>query len=391
MSWQDPGSGYISAQAVENSVAYLGATHVRDSVPYNYWTLPEYIAIAQTGVRFDILASGPNIDIAGDIAAASLLESAVPSSIATMEGANEFNTQNSIYQGVSSVGSPPWAQFYGPPLYQAVKNAATLPNTAVIAASMANAGQTQIQQEGDLSSFVDSGNWHVYFGNGVQPGFGLAASVAAAETTTPGRPVTITETGYYTAVRAEDWGGGGVTPQVQAKMTLNILFDAFSDGVTTTYLYELMDNIAHPSDTDLEDSFGLFLANGTPKPAATAVHNLVSILTDAGPQASTFTPGSFAPIITGLPATAKTFLLEKSNGSYYAVVWNEPQIWNEALHLQVVPTSTLVTVQVGGSPVPVSIYSPLLSPLPRRSSAGTKALSFKLGANPIILEVSPAA
>ncbi len=391
MSWQNPGSAYANVRVVENSLAYLGASHVRDGIPYIYWTLPEYVAIAQTGIQFDILASGPTIDINGDIEAASELEAAVPSSVAAMEGANEFNTQNAIYVGVNSINNPPWAQLYGPPLYQAVHGAASLPGAIVIAASMANAGATQIQQEGNLSSFVDSANWHTYYGDGDQPAANLTASVLAAESTAPGQPVTITETGYYTAIHAEQWGGGGVNGRVQAILTLNVLLDAFSNGVVTTYIYELLDNIANPSSTDLEDSFGLFLADGTPKPAATAIHNLVGVLTDTGAQAATFPVPSFNPTITGLPPTANAVALAKSNGTFYLLVWSEPSVWNEASHREIVPPSAPVTIQLGGPARVVNVYDPIVSGSPRQSWPATQAVKVKLGAHPLIVEVLPAA
>jgi hypothetical protein len=391
MAWQNQGSAYADVQVVENSLAFLGATHVRDSIPYSGWTLPEYVAVAQTGIQFDILASGPNIDINGDIAAAAQLEAAVPSSVVAMEGANEFNTQNSIYEGVNSIANPPWAQLYGPPLYQAVRAAGTLPGATVIAASMANADAADLQEEGDLSSFVDFANWHTYYGDGDQPWPNIAASVAAAETTAPGKPVMITETGYYTAIYAEQWGGGGVSRHVQAILTLNALFDAFSAGVPTTYIYELLDNIANPPNNDLEDNFGLFLADGTPKQAASAIHNLVAILADPGPQASNFSVGSYVPAITGLPTTAETLVLEKSNGNFYVLLWNEPQVWNETTHSEIQPASSPVTVQIGTAPQAVNIYDPLRSASPKKKWSKIKTVDFELGANPIILEILPPA
>ena len=391
ISWQNSGSAYANVSAVENSLAYLGATHVRDGIPYAGWTLPEYIAIAQIGVRFDILASGPTIDIQGDIAATCQLEAAVPSSVATMEGANEFNAGNYTYQNDNSNGNPQWLQLYGPPLYQAVQDSNTLSGVAVIAASMSNAGQTQIQQEGDVSSFVDSANWHTYFGNGEQPAANIDASVAAALATAPGKPVTITETGYYTAIQAEQWGGGGVNRPVQAILTLNTLLDAFADGASTTYIYELLDNIAHPSNTDLEDSFGLFLADGTPKPAAIAIHNLVGILADSGSTASNFSVSTFHPTIAGLPSSANALALQKSNGSLYLVLWNEPQIWNQSTHTQVVPAATRVTVQIGASPQAVNAYFPTRSNSPLKSWLEARTVTVELGAVPIILEVLPRA
>ena len=84
---------------------------------------------------------------------------------------------------------------------------------------------------------------------------GLATAVAQAQSTVPGKPVTITESGYYTAMYGTDWDGG-VTQAVQVIETVNILLDALRDGVSTTYFYELMNNIANPASTHLKDSFG---------------------------------------------------------------------------------------------------------------------------------------
>ena len=55
-----------------------------------------------------------------------------------------------------------WAQSFDPALYNAVKANATLSKTSMIASSILSAGATQIQQEGNLSAFVDSANWHEY-------------------------------------------------------------------------------------------------------------------------------------------------------------------------------------------------------------------------------------
>ncbi len=68
MDWQNPGSSYANVSVVEASLAYLGATHVRDGIPFSTWTLPEYEAIAATGVKFDIVTTTPDIDFATDLA-----------------------------------------------------------------------------------------------------------------------------------------------------------------------------------------------------------------------------------------------------------------------------------------------------------------------------------
>lgn len=388
MSWQDT-AGYANAAVVEKSISYLGATHVRDGIPYNGWTLPEYVAIASTGVRFDIVASGPTIDIAGDIAQTARLAQAVPGSVAAMEGANEFNTQNSTFNGVSSSGNPAWAQQYDPALYSAVKANSTLSGAAVIAASMANAGAPEIQKEGNLSSFVDSSNWHAYYSNGDQPAHNLASAVANAQSTASGKPVTVTETGYYTAVDAMDWGGGGVTPKVQAVLTVNALLDAFNDGVSTTYLYELMNNIANPASTDLENNFGLFLTDGTPKPAAAAIHNLTTLLADSGSKASSFQTGTLSANITGLPSTGSSLTLEKSDGTYDLVVWNEPKAWDQPTRSATNPAAVPVSVDLGGTYQTVKLYDPLAGTSPSQTLSNVSAVNLSLTTDPVIIEIAP--
>jgi len=389
LSWQDL-AGYATPSVVEKSIAYLGATHVRDGIPYTGWTLPEYEAIAQAGVKFDIIASGPAIDLAKDVAQAVLLDQAVPGSVTAMEGANEFNTQTSTFNGASSAGNPAWAQQYGPALYSAVKSNPTLYGATVIAASMANAGAPEIQKEGNVSSFVDSSNWHTYFGNGNQPAGNLAVAISNAKATAPGKPVSITETGYYTAVDAMDWGGGGVSPAVQAVLTVNTLLDAFNDGVATTYLYELMNNVASPASSDLEGNFGLFLADGTPKPAATAIHNLTTLLADPGSKASTFQAGTLSANITGLPSTGSSLTLEKSDGSYDLVVWDEPKVWDETSRSAVSPSATPVSVDLGATYHTVRLYDPLAGTSASQTLTDVSKVSLSLAADPVVIEIAPA-
>lgn len=52
--------------------------------------------------------------------------------------------------------------------------------------------------------------------------------------------------------------------------------------MSATYLYELFDRDSSASNTNPEANFGLFNSDGTPKLAATAIHNLTTILADDG-------------------------------------------------------------------------------------------------------------
>ena len=58
--------------------------------------------------------------------------------------------------------------------------------------------------------------------------------------------------------------------------------DAAKLGVPQTYLYELLDPWADATGDNMQRHFGLFDINNKPKIAATALHNLTTILADDG-------------------------------------------------------------------------------------------------------------
>jgi hypothetical protein len=83
-----------------------------------------------------------------------------------------------------------------------------------------------------------------------------------------------------------------------------------------------------------DDSYGLFDPNNLPE-AATGIHDLTTILADNGANAAAFTPILLNFTVTSLPSTGNSMEIEKSNGAYDIVVWNEPQIWNEAIGTEI--------------------------------------------------------
>src|SRR5690606_16806296 len=154
----------------------------------------------------------------------------------------------------------------------------------------------------------------------------LAYDMGGQRAVMPNGGIVLTEAGYYSLPGGGSWGG--VDLQTQAKLTLNLLFDAAKLGVERTYLYQLLDAYADPSNTDMEKHFGLFDINNNPKPVAKAIHNLTTILADTGAAAG----GNFDYSVSGLPTSGSVSVLQKSSGAYDVVVWNEPDIWNETTH-----------------------------------------------------------
>jgi hypothetical protein len=90
---------------------------------------------------------------------------------------------------------------------------------------------------------------------------------------------------------------------------LRTLFESLRLGITRTYLYELIDNT--------NSYWGLLAANFSPKPAYTAIQNVLSLLQDV----NFGQPGKLNYTLTGQTQNVDQVLLQKSDGSFYLAIW----------------------------------------------------------------------
>ena len=139
------------------------------------------------------------------------------------------------------------------------------------------------------------------------------------------------------------------------------------DGDVKTYFYGLFD--------DGSGKFGLMNADGTPKPAGTAIHNLTTLLADTGATAATFTAGSLAYTLSGTTASDNTLLMQKSDGSYWLSLWNE----NDAAHNVTITLPAAARFQV---------FDPLTGTAVVSTTSGSTA-TVRLPDHPILVEIQP--
>ena len=323
-AWTD----YNNLALMVDDLKYLGVTHLRDSMATSPPAQPVVDGLAAAGYKFDFVVSSalPGQGSAGlqsYIVALEKFLASHPGSISAIEGLNEANIQPFSYNGSSSLGAA--AQFQSA-LYQAIKADGALSSVSVYNLSLGYNDPQGYNQLGNMSGSVDYANAHAYVSTGSTPQSSLAATLSAVEAAAVGKPVVITETGYTTQANTQYLG---VDETVQAKSILNTLVDAYKGGVSSTYLYELFDRDSSASTTNPEAKFGLFHSDGTPKLAATAIHNLTTILADDGKGGHQPTdPLNYT--LSNMPASGSSMVLCKSNGAYDLVVWAEPQLWNDA-------------------------------------------------------------
>jgi hypothetical protein len=122
----------------------------------------------------------------------------------------------------------------------------------------------------------------------------------------PTLPRVTTETGWDTAT---DPGGA----HTQGTILTNTYLAQFKRGWAYTFVYEMKD------DEGGTGNQGLYHGT-TPKLAATYLHNMTTLLSDTRTSRK---PGSLAYVIRNQPATVHDLLLQKSNGRFELVVWDE--------------------------------------------------------------------
>ena len=367
-----PGGTGGDVEKVLRTLAYTGISRIRDTAEYA-WKLPEFQVLAANGIKFSLFVSAGNgaADVQGQVA----LFAALAPAVISVEGPNESDNWPVTHLGQTGLGATRALQA---DLYTLVHANAALAGIPVIESSLGNAASYPALAN---LGHADFANTHSYFfGYDLTIPAQIPSRLAEAASVAPGLPVITTEAGWSTAASVADYGS--VDEATQAKLTLAMLFDQFSAGISQTYLYQLMD------EEGFDDFHGLFHQDGSPKPVATALHNLNAILKDSSPALLT-TPSALDLALRGLPPTGQSALLQKGDGTFEFALWNEAKLWDRTTVSPVRVAPTPVSVDLGRSFGLVSIYDPLTSAAPIRVLHNVASLQVDVLDHPIIIEVAP--
>lgn len=324
------------------AIQQLGVRHVRDGISYG-WVAPNLYAIfaqlAAANIHPDLLLPNPG-------PTAAEIENLLPHypGADAVEGPNEYDHTESAN----------WAaqlRAYLPTVMQVGRDV----NLPVIGPSLTL--PASYPELGDVAPYINFSNIHAYWGgrNPETQGWGppdahgalygsFAYDLDQVQTTGPGKPVMITETGYVVTNTPTI---NEIPEAVEAIYEPRLLLHAWNEGIQRTYIYELMDD---PSSLP---GFGLMHADLTPRPAYLALQTLLHLLADApGNQ----TPGKLAYSLGGANGLEST-LLQKQDGSFWLAVWNPGCIYDVN---NLVPTpiaSTQVSLSVAGGRQVVAVWT----------------------------------
>lgn len=379
-------NAYGNASMTISSLNYLGIGTVRDTLPGSGVGNAVVNAMAAAGVKFDFVtssglpATGAS-GLANYVASLEDFQTRHAGSIVAIEGLNEVNTQEFSYNGSGSLTA---AVEYQKALYTAIKGNAGLSGVSVINLSVALESPSAYAEIGDLGAYSDYANAHAYTASGGLSDKVMEASMARAAAASKGDKIVITETGYTTLSSDP---GLGVNESAQAKLTVNALLTAFENGSSQTFLYELFDSSLNPDGAEKEFHFGLFNADGTPKQAATAVHNLTSLLSYVDAGTGTAASAATAYSLDGMPADGHSLTLTKTNGAYDILLWRDANLWNTTTQSENALATKTVTIDLGGMQKTVYVYDPLRGSAPIASYTNVSQITLAVGDRALVVEV----
>jgi hypothetical protein len=397
--------GADSVSNVATVLSYTGIRNIRDDSTTNASTLSSYVTLHNTsGTMIDMLpviaSVSSSISVWETLAAGHALLSA--------EGPNEPNNFNVGYNGYNTTSGGNYlglAEFQRD-LYTAVKGDSNLSGIPVFSSSESGGSEPNnvglqfltipsgsgvtLMPTGTV--YADYANCHNYMINNTFPnpadsvcwaaefptanwgadglysefGSTWASGFTGYNTTQLSTlPRVTTETGWYSAADSPAGENNPVSEDQQGKLFLNLYLTAIKEGWAYTFIYYL-------HDTSSQGYWGFVHTDYSYKDSATYLHNMTTIMSDSGST----TPGSVNYSIASEPGTVHDLLFQKSNGTYYLVVWDDRPV-SEG--------TDPITINLGAT-YAVTEFDPTVGTT-GTSEGSVSSISVTLSDHPIILEL----
>lgn len=240
-------------------------------------------------------------------------------------------------------------------------------------------------QLGDVSELVDFGNVHSYPG-GDPPEWDLDQQLSLAATNTGNRPVQATETGYHTAL--SDRGGHPPVSERAAGVYLPRLYlEYFRRGIARTFAYELVDEFEDPGRADAEANFGLLRRDLSPKPAFTALANLLALMRPR--ESGGGSPEAPAVSLEGNLDGVRQLTLRREDGTNLLALWRDVSVWDRGAQEDVDPPTAEVTVKLDRPVALMEVFRPSRSSQPERSVRDADSAEVALGGDVAVVALTP--
>jgi hypothetical protein len=365
-------------ETVKSRLAELGVSHIRENIApsSNPGQVQRLKELAALGIKSDLILGVPTNGTAKLEEMLSTVKNQLSGTVEAVEGPNEFDAG----------GTANWEAMlreYQQRLYTSVKSNPALSSLTVVGPSVVTAADEE--SLGGISQMLDVGSMHTYATDFVPEKLVPECLQRAQLNAGTVKPSWATEAGYNTAM---NYSGSlpPVSEAAQAAYMPRLLLENYRVGFARTYMYELLDEAPDPSGTDREAHWGLLRNDLTPKPAFTAVKNLISILKDPGPE---FSSTPLALNVTGNTNELHQVLLQKRDGTYYVALWRSSSLWSTTSRTALAATTTGVTLNFGQSIQTAERFLPDSSTSPVESVPSPKSLNVEVGPEVVLVKLTP--
>lgn len=370
---------YGNFALVERELKSVGIRHLRDGIhlqnsDYNAMLYGRWIQLGNLGVRFDaVLDSRSNLGpMSGDLL--DDVDTISGHTIESFEGPNEMDLSN----------QPDWASIdrsYQNQIFTSVGSMKDGSSVWVIGPSLASASNSS--QLGNISDLMDEGNLHPYPAGQI-PSVVFPAQINFETVMCGDKPIVFTESGYHNAINQQG-DQPGVSEAAAAKYIPRLFLENFRHGISRTYLYEFMDEKPDPGLTNPQLHWGLIRANGSEKPAFLALKDLIEELNDST-EPATLLPMSWN--LSTKDAQIHHLLLQKSNGTYDLVLWQEITSYNLRSHVDIANPAVTATLTLGRQARTVKIYRPATQANPIHTGSDIKSVQLEIPDHPVVVEIA---
>jgi hypothetical protein len=343
-------------ELVNSALKALGMRHFRDEINHADKLSPaifdpvfvhELHRVGSLGYRLCGVIEGGNDYPLGPTLEAShvipMIQSLLPT-IDVVEGPNEPDDPNPSFT-YGGQRYPRGAVRESLDLWNIVKGSSKISDLPVLAMSEGKASDfkklAKLKGVPPPSEYTTYGNMHAYQGGGVGDS-GLGGYIRLSQDWTGSEPLWTTEMGYHNDTNyLSDGEQQGVSERASAIYLPIAFLSGFNHNIVRTFSYELVNEAVNPPLTKCsaadqlrcsgEGYYGLLNYDFTPKPAYTALKNLVELLYDSE---SNFAPRALELTFSGAPDSMRYTLLQKSTGDYYLALWNDVSAYQVATCLE---------------------------------------------------------
>lgn len=285
-----------------------------------------------------------------------------------------------------------WAINRQQALYDVIKNDPETKSLPVVNFSLAELGAVA-SLVGNQTNKIDYGNMHIYaaakhpanhWGNGLSG----EEALNSAKIVSGSKPIIMTECGYHNYV-AYPANHIGAPEELAAIYLLHLYFEYFNQGIECSYVYELLNEeiIGSGEDRPIERNFGIVRADGSPKPAFSALKNLITLISDN--QQTTPSPLDFE--LKAGTELGKNFLryslLQKSNGSWWIAVYRTNEIYNAQLNVITHPVTEKMTLNLEDKASEINLYVPNKSIEKQKTFNNQSSIEFDLISELVLIEI----